>query len=424
MKVLVVGSGGREHALIWKIKQFPKVEKIYAAPGNGGTAEIAENVLIKDTEIEKIVEFAKEKSIDLVVVGPEIPLNLGLADELEKVGIRAFGPKKNGARIEGSKAWSKYLFQKYNIPCAKSQTFEDGSKARDFLNNASFPIVLKADGLAAGKGVLICKTKEEAEKGIDQIMVNAVFGDAGKKLIIEEFLEGKEVSVLAFTDGKSLKLMVPACDYKRAYDNDEGLNTGGMGVYSPPKFYKQELENEIIENILKPTLDALRKEGVEYKGVLYAGLILTKEGPKILEYNCRFGDPETQVILPRLKTDMVEIFEAVLSNQLEKTVIEWDMRACVGVVLASGGYPQDYDTGFEIKGLKDVGEVIVFHAGTKLDDGKFLTNGGRVLCISALREDIVSAREKVYEEVGKISFENMHFRKDIGLREVEKVKIN
>lgn len=418
MKILVIGSGGREHALVWKIKQSPKVSEIFAVPGNGGTTEIATNVNIKDTNIEELVKFAHENKIDLTVVGPEVPLAMGIVDEFQKNNLRIFGPSKKAARIEGSKAWTKGFLQKYKIPCGSSETFNNRDEAFAYANNLGLPVVLKADGLAAGKGVLICKTKEDIEKGLDQILVDKAFGDAGNQIVIEEFLEGIEVSVLAFTDGVTLKLMVPTCDYKRALDNDEGLNTGGMGVYSPPMFYNQNLENKIVTKILAPTLEALKKEKVKYQGVLYAGIILTSEGPKLLEYNCRFGDPETQVVLPRLKTDLIDIFNAVIDEKLDKIDVEWDKNCCLGVVLASGGYPEKYKTGFEIKGLRKIEDTIIFHAGTKKRNGKIITNGGRVLCVTNVAESISKAREKTYNKIAKINFKNMHFRKDIGLREI------
>lgn len=425
MKILIVGSGGREHALTWKIKKSPKVEKIFVAPGNGGTAEIAENVDINETEIDKLADFALRNEIDLTVVGPEIPLCMEIVDEFEKRNLKIFGPKREAAKIEGSKAWTKELLQKYNIPCAKSKTFSDSTEAKKYLEefakgqSLSKPIILKADGLAAGKGVLICKTKQEALISITQIMDEAAFGNAGDRLVIEEFLEGPGVSVLLFVDGGSFKVMVPACDYKRINDNDEGLNTGGMGVYSPPGFYNKELEDKITEQLIKPTLEALKKEGIEYKGVLYAGVILTSDCPKLLEYNCRFGDPETQVILPRLKSDIIDIFESVVGGKLDQQSIEWDDRTCVGVVLASGGYPENYEKGYEIDCLDDIKEAVVFHAGTKKEGDKLITNGGRVLCLSALGENIKEARDKVYSKIEKINFNGMHYRTDIGLREVE-----
>lgn len=418
MKVLVIGGGGREHALVWKINQSPKVTKIFAAPGNGGTSQIATNINIKDSDIKGLLKFAKNKVIDLTVVGPEIPLTLGIVDEFEKNNLRIFGPNKEAAKIEGSKAWTKEFLQKYDIPCAKSKTFKDKNEALKYVKELRTPIVLKADGLAAGKGVLICKTEKEAESGLDQILMEKAFGEAGDKVVVEEFLEGTEVSVLAFTDGELLKLMVPACDYKRVFDNDRGLNTGGMGVYSPPKFYDQALEEKIIETILKPTLEALKKEKIDYRGVLYAGIILTKDSPKLLEYNCRFGDPETQVILPRLKTDIIDIFNSVIDQPLDQLKVDWGQDKCLGVVLASGGYPEKYETGFEIHGLDQVNDVTIFHAGTKIQGDKCLTNGGRVLCVTGKAESIEKARNKVYNNIEEIYFKDMHFRKDIGLREI------
>ena len=418
MKVLIVGSGGREHALVWKIKQSPRVEEIFVASGNGGTTEIAKNIDIKDDDVKGLVDFAVKNKIDLTIVGPEVPLTLGIVDEFETKKLRIFGPNKVAAKLEGSKAWAKELIQRHGIPCAKSETFANYSEALRHLDDISLPIVLKADGLASGKGVLICKTRKEAKDGIKKIMVEKEFGVSGDKLVVEEFLEGQEVSVLAFTDGKTICPMVPVCDYKRALDNNEGPNTGGMGVYSPPAFYTKELEQEIFEKVLKPTLEVLRQEGVGYKGVLYAGLMLTAEGPKVLEYNCRFGDPETEVILPRLKTDIIDILEAIIDEKLGEVNIDWNNNSCVGVVLASGGYPGQYKTGVQINGLGQINNAIVFHAGTRVEEGKILTAGGRVLCVVSEGKNIKEAWEKVYNEVGKINFEGMHFRSDIGLREL------
>ncbi len=418
MKVLVVGSGGREHTLVHKIKQSPKVKKIYVASGNGRTAQIAENITIKETEIGKIVNFAKKEKIDLTVVGPEIPLSLGIVDKFEELGLKIFGPTQKAAQIESSKAFCKELLQKYKIPCGKSQTFDNYKKAANYLDQVGSPIVVKASGLAAGKGVIVCQNKEEALSALDKIMKDRAFGEAGDEIVIEEFLEGREVSVLAFCDGKTIRLMVPVCDHKRVFDNDEGPNTGGMGAYSPPKFYTKELGKQILNKIFLPTLTALKKEGIKYKGVLYGGLIITKEGPKVLEFNCRFGDPETQVILPKLKNDLVEILEAVVDEELDEIDINWDPQFCITVVLASGGYPGKYETGEEIKGLDEVdSDIVVFHAGTKSESDEILTSGGRVLNVTTLGKDVQSARKKVYENIKKIKFKNMHYRKDIGNKE-------
>jgi phosphoribosylamine--glycine ligase len=419
MKVLVVGSGGREHTLVWKIAQNKQVKELYCAPGNGGISAIAKNVPIKVMDIDGMVNFAKEKAIDLVVVAPDDPLAAGMVDALEKEGIRAFGPRKNAAIIEGSKAFAKDLMRKYNIPTAKYEVFENSSEALEYLKTQKFPIVVKADGLALGKGVIIAQDFEEAKEAVVNIMEDKAFGDAGNKVVIEEFMVGPEVSVLAFTDGKSVKPMVSSQDHKRALDNDEGLNTGGMGTFSPSRIYTKEMADYCMENIFKPTVDAMNKEGRKFKGILYFGLMITAEGPKVLEYNARFGDPETQVVIPRLKTDLLEIFNAIIDEKLGEVDIEWADNAAVCVIMASGGYPKEYKTGYEISGLdeaqKDV-NTVVFHAGTKYEDGKYLTAGGRVLGVTAVESNLDLAIKKAYEGVAKISFKDMHFRKDIGIK--------
>ncbi len=419
MKVLVVGGGGREHAIIWKISQSPKVDKIYAAPGNGGISELAECVNIKATDIDSMVKFAKDNKIDLVMVAPDDPLVLGMVDALEAEGIRAFGPRANAAIIEGSKVFSKELMKKYNIPTAKYEVFDDSKAALEYVKKGTFPAVIKAEGLALGKGVIIAKDFEEAKKGILDIMENKVFGDSGNRVVIEEFLTGPEVSVLAFCDGKTVVPMVSAQDHKRAYDNDEGLNTGGMGTFSPSRLYDSVKAKECMENIFVPTVKAMAAEGRPFKGVLYFGLMMTQNGVKVIEYNARFGDPETQVVLPRLKTDLVEIMEAVIDERLDSLKIEWEDNAAVCVVMASGGYPVKYETGFEITGLcelKNCDDIIVFHAGTKTDNGKFVTSGGRVLGVTAVAKDLDAARKRAYEGVDMVHFENCHFRKDIGIK--------
>jgi len=417
MKILVVGGGGREHALVWKIVKSPLVEKIYCAPGNGGISKIAECVPIKATDIDGVVKFSKENKIDLVVVAPDDPLAMGMVDALEEAGIRAFGPRKNAAVIESSKAFSKELMKKYGIPTARYEIFENSEHAIEYLKHQEFPIVVKADGLALGKGVIIAQDYDQAVAAVNDIMESKVFGSAGDRIVIEEFLTGQEVSILAFTDGKTIIPMVSSQDHKRALDNDQGLNTGGMGTFSPSRIYTPELAEYCMEKIFRPTVAAMNSEGRKFKGVLYFGLIITKDGPKVLEYNARFGDPETQVVIPRLKNDIVEIFNAVIDERLDEIEVEWDDNAAVCVVMASGGYPLKYRTGYEIEGIDDAEtdeKVIVFHAGTKLENGKFLTNGGRVLGVTALDDTLDSAIERAYNAVAKIRFENMHFRKDIG----------
>lgn len=418
MNILVVGGGGREHAIVWKIAQSPKVTKIYCAPGNGGIAELAECVDIKATDIDAMVQFAKERQIDLVMVAPDDPLVLGMVDAMEAAGIRAFGPRKNAAIIEGSKVFSKDLMKKYNIPTAAYEVFTDSASAIDYVKRQnSFPAVIKAEGLALGKGVIIAQDLEEAVTGIRSIMDDKQFGDSGNRIVIEEYLQGPEVSVLAFTDGKTVVPMVSAQDHKRAYDNDEGLNTGGMGTFSPSRLYTDDIAAECMDNIFLPTIKAMQQEGRPFKGVLYFGLMMTKNGVKVIEYNARFGDPETQVVLPRLKTDLVEIMEAIIDERLDTVNIEWDDNAAVCVVLASGGYPTKYQTGYEIKGLETAKDnIIVFHAGTKRQDGKIVTAGGRVLGVTAVSATLDQAIADAYKAVESISFQDMHYRKDIGIK--------
>ncbi len=418
MKVLIVGSGGREHALAWKIAQSPRVEKIYCAPGNAGIAEYAECVDIKAMEFERLAAFAKEKAIDLTVVGMDDPLVGGIVDVFETQGLRVFGPRKNAAILEGSKAFSKDLMKKYNIPTAAYENFDDPQEALHYLETeANFPIVLKADGLALGKGVLICNTLEEAKAGVRTIMEDKQFGAAGNRMVIEEFMTGREVSVLTFVDGKTIKSMTSAQDHKRAGDGDTGLNTGGMGTFSPSPFYTKEVEEFCEQKIFQPTVDAMAKEGREFKGIIFFGLMLTENGPKVLEYNARFGDPETQVVLPRMKTDIVDIFEACIDGTLDQIDLEFEDNAAVCVVLASEGYPVKYEKGYEIHGLekfKETDGYYVFHAGSALKDGKIVTNGGRVLGVTAKGEDLKAARENAYKAVDWIDFDNKYFRHDIG----------
>ena len=416
MKILVVGGGGREHAIVWKIAQSPKVDKIYCAPGNGGIAELAECVDIAATDIENMVKFAKDNAIDLVMVAPDDPLVLGMVDAMEKEGIRAFGPRANAAIIEGSKAFSKELMKKYNIPTANYEVFTDSTSAIDYIKaQNTFPTVIKADGLALGKGVIIAKNLEEAE-AVHEMIDDGKFGKSGSRVVIEEFLTGPEVSVLAFTDGKTVKPMVSAQDHKRAYDNDEGLNTGGMGTFSPSRLYDDAKAEECMKNIFVPTIKAMSSEGRPFKGVLYFGLMMTANGVKVIEYNCRFGDPETQVVLPRLKTDLVEIMEAVIDERLDEINIEWEDNAAVCVVMASGGYPVSYKKGYEISGLDNVGDLTVFHAGTAVKDGKIVTNGGRVLGVTAIGKDLDEAIKNAYAGVAKISWTDEFHRSDIGIK--------
>ncbi len=418
MKILVVGSGGREHAIVWKLAQSPKAEKIYCAPGNGGISQLAECVDIGAMEFEKLGAFAKEKEIDLTVIGMDDPLCGGIVDVFESQGLRVFGPRKNAAILEGSKAFSKDLMKKYGIPTADYQVFTDPKQAEEYLETAKFPIVLKADGLALGKGVLICNTLEEAKAGVKTLMLDKQFGSAGDEIVIEEFLTGREVSVLSFVDGKTIKIMTSAQDHKRAKDGDQGLNTGGMGTFSPSPFYTEEVDAFCREHIYQKTVDAMRAEGREFKGIIFFGLMLTAEGPRVLEYNARFGDPETQVVLPRMKNDLVDVFEACVDGTLDQVELEFEDNAAVCVVLASDGYPEKYEKGFPISGLEAFDgkkDYFVFHAGTKKGENRqILTNGGRVLGVTATGKDLKEARRKAYEATGWISFENKYMRTDIG----------
>lgn len=419
MKVLIVGGGGREHAIAIKLLKSPLVDKIYCAPGNGGIAEIAECVNIKATDIDGVVNFAKENIIDLVVVAPDDPLVMGMVDELEKNGIKAFGPRANAAIIEGSKVYSKYLMKKYNIPTANYEVFDNSTDAINYINTLTTPIVIKAEGLAMGKGVIIANTIDEAVEAIKDIMDKKIFGSAGNRVVIEEFLSGPEISVLAFTDGKTIVPMVSAQDHKRALDGDKGLNTGGMGAFSPSCIYTEDIAQECMYKIFKPTIDALNKESRVFKGVIYFGLMLTENGIKVIEYNCRFGDPETQVVLPRLKTDLAEIMLAVVEERLEGIEIEWYDNVAVCVVLSSGGYPKSYEVGYTINGLetvKNMNNIEVFHAGTTLKEGNIVTAGGRVLGVTSIASNIDEAISKAYEAVNCIDFKNVHYRKDIGVK--------
>ena len=419
MKILVVGGGVREHTIVWKIAQSPLADKIYCAPGNGGIAELAECVPIKATDIDGIVEFAKKESIDLVMVAPDDPLVMGMVDALNDAGIRAFGPRANAAIIEGSKVFSKELMKKYNIPTAKYEVFTDSAAAIEYVKGGSFPTVIKAEGLALGKGVIIAKDFDEAEAAIHDMMDKKMFGESGSRVVIEEFLTGPEVSVLAFTDGNVVVPMVSAQDHKRAYDNDEGLNTGGMGTFSPSRLYDDAKAEECMKNIFIPTIEAMKKEGRPFKGVLYFGLMMTANGVKVIEYNARFGDPETQVVLPRLKTDLVETMNAVIDEKLDSINIEWEDNAAVCVILASGGYPVKYTSGYEITGLESLEnekDITVFHAGTKKEGDKLLTAGGRVLGVTAVAGDLDGAIKRAYEGVEKVTFKDVHYRRDIGIK--------
>ena len=418
MKILMIGSGGREHALIKKLLESPKCEKLYCAPGNGGISRDAELVNINVMDKDGMVKFAKENAIDLVFVAPDDPLADGMVDALQAAGIRAFGPNANAAIIEASKVFSKNLMKKYGIPTAKYEVFDDPDKAIAYVKaENTTPVVVKADGLALGKGVIIAQTIDDAVAAIKSIMEDKQFGDSGNNIVIEEFLTGPEVSVLAFTDGHCVKPMVSSKDHKRAYDNDEGLNTGGMGTISPNPYYTDELAEECMNTIFKPTIEAMVKEGRPFKGCLYFGLMMTPKGPKVIEYNARFGDPEAQVVLPRLKTDLVDICEAVIDERLSDLDIEWYDGAAACVVMASGGYPVSYKKGIEMFGLDENGQVdgaIIYHAGTKFENGKFYTNGGRVLGVTAKADTLDEALEKAYAAVKKISFEGAHYRTDIG----------
>lgn len=417
MKVLIVGSGGREHAIAMSVAKSDKVEKIYCAPGNAGIAEYAECVAIGAMEFDKLVDFAKEKSVDLVIVGMDDPLVGGLVDQLEDAGIRTFGPRKNAAILEGSKAFSKDLMKKYKIPTAAYENFTDPDAALKYLETAKMPIVLKADGLALGKGVLICNTLEEAKAGVKEIMLDKKFGSAGNEMVVEEFMTGREVSVLSFVDGKTIKTMTSAQDHKRAGDGDTGLNTGGMGTFSPSPFYTEEVDAFCKKYIYQATVDAMKAEGREFKGIIFFGLMLTEEGPKVLEYNARFGDPEAQVVLPRMENDLVEVAEACIDGNLDQIDLQFEDNAAVCVVLTSEGYPVKYDKGLEITGLEEFKNhegYYCFHAGTKFEGDKIVTNGGRVLGVTAKGADLKEARANAYAATEWVQFANKYMRHDIG----------
>lgn len=422
MNILVVGGGGREHAIIAALSKSPKVDKIYAAPGNGGISKYAECFPVKATDLEGICALAEKLQPDYVFVAPDDPLVMGMVDKLNEMGFKTFGPKANAAILEGSKVFSKALMKKYGIPTAAYETFTDSDKAIAYIKEQnSYPAVIKCDGLALGKGVIIAKDEAEAEAAVKSMLLDGKFGKSGSEIVVEEFMTGPEVTVLAFTDGKTVKPMVSSMDHKRALDNDEGLNTGGMGTIAPNPLYTPEIAEKCMETIFLPTIKAMEAEGRPFKGCLYFGLMLTPKGPKVIEYNCRFGDPETQVVLPLLKTDLMDIIEAVYEEKLDTLNIEWAKECCACVVMASGGYPEKYPTGFSIKGFDDMGQpknggAFVYHAGTKLDNGEFLTAGGRVLGVTAAAPTLKEALDKAYSAVEGISFEGAHYRKDIGQR--------
>ncbi len=412
MKILVVGGGGREHAIVWKLSQSPKKPQIFCAPGNAGIAQLATCVPIKATDLDGICDYIKKESFDLVVVAPDDPLVMGLVDRVEAMGVRAFGPRACAAIIEGSKVFSKDLMKKYSIPTAGYEVFENSADAIDYVSRGTFPAVIKAEGLALGKGVIIAENLEDAKAAIVDIMENKKFGSAGARVVVEDFLTGPEISVLAFTDGKTLIPMCSAQDHKRALDGDKGLNTGGMGAFSPSPVYTDEIAKECTENIFIPTMKAMNAEGRTFKGVLYFGLMSTPNGVKVIEYNARFGDPETQAVLPRLKTDLLEIFEAVIDERLDEMNIEWYDQAAVCIIAASGGYPESYEKGYPISGIENAG--LVFHSGTAEKDGQFVTNGGRVLGVTAMGDTMSDAIDKAYENIKEIHFDKMHYRTDIG----------
>ena len=418
MSVLVIGGGGREHAICIALAKSPKTGKLYCIPGNAGISQVAECVpSVGVMEFEKIADFiAAHKDITMTVVAPDDPLAAGLVDYLEERGFRAFGPRANAAIIEGSKAFSKHLMTKYGIPTADYKEFTDYDEAAEYVKGAEYPLVVKADGLALGKGVIICQNAQEGEEAVREMMVDKKFKDAGKKIIVEEFLMGKEVSVLCFTDGQTIVPMVSSQDHKRAHDNDEGLNTGGMGTFSPSKVYTPQLADAVYRDIILPTMNAMNCEGRPFKGVLYFGLMITKKGAKVLEYNARFGDPETQVVLPRLKTDLYEIFDAIIDGRLSDVDIQWTDDACVCVILASGGYPESYKKGVPIAIGKLPEDIVLYHAGTAFKDGKLVTSGGRVIGVTAKGKDIEEARKKAYDAIKNIHFDGMFYRHDIGIK--------
>jgi phosphoribosylamine---glycine ligase len=417
LRVLIVGSGAREHALAWKLRQSPRLDALYVSPGNAGTAEVADNLSIKANDVDGITRTAKELNIDLVVVGPEEPLTLGLVDRLTATGVAAFGPSKAAAEIEASKVFAKDLMVRHGIPTAKHRSFESMLDAGTYIAEHPEPLVIKADGLAAGKGAILTRDSAEAFEVADALLCDRVFGEAGARIVVEERLNGRETSAQAFTDGRTVVSMPLSCDHKAVFDYDEGPNTGGMGAYSPPGWVSPQMVEWIHQHISVASVRAMADEGRPYRGVIYPGLLVTEDGPNVLEYNCRFGDPETQAILPRLKTDLLEILWAVANERLDEVSVEWRDEACVAVVLASGGYPGKYETGFAIEGLDELdSDVVLFHAGTKKDDGRVLTNGGRVLTVSALGATLDEARRKAYANVERIRWPGVHHRTDVGGR--------
>ncbi len=414
MRVMVIGNGAREHAIAWKLHASPRVSAVFAAPGNAGTAQLGVNLDVKPTDVEGLLAAARDNAIDLTVVGPEMSLEEGVVDRFDAEGLRIVGPTRAAARIETSKVFAKRLMETHGIPTGRAEVFGSYGEASEYVAMGAGPVVIKADGLAAGKGVRVCDTREEAQESLHEVMVDRVFGDAGNRVVVEERLTGQEVSVFAFTDGVNISPLVAACDYKRAYDGDLGLNTGGVGSYSPPPMWNAELEAQVMDEIIAPTIRALATEGTPYRGVLFGGLMLTADGPRVIEFNARLGDPETQVLLPRLETDLLDVFEAILDGTVDRTPIAWSERAAVGVVMASGGYPGDYATGHPISGLDDVDDgVTVFHAGTALSDGGVVTAGGRVLTVIATGRSIEEARAVAYENVARIGFEGAQYRSDI-----------
>ena len=424
MNILVIGAGGREHALCWKLRQGQSVDRLYCAPGNGGTLQVAENVDIDVSNHHKVKDFCKDKKIDLVVVGPESPLSQGITDVLEPEGIIVFGPSYAASRMESSKIFAKQLMGSCSIPTAAFRIFDDIEKAEEYIKDKGAPLVVKADGLAAGKGVIVASTEEEAIAAAREMLVDKKFGSAGKRIIVEECLQGEEVSILVVTDGETILPLASSQDHKRVFDGDKGPNTGGMGAYSPAPVVSEELFKEVIETIVEPTIKGLKEEMVPYKGVLYTGIMLTEDGPKVLEYNVRFGDPETQAILPRIKSDLAEVLMAAGKGELGCKTIEWDERECVCVVLAAGGYPGSYEKGKRITGIEDAQEegAVIFHAGTKWENGHLLTNGGRVLNVTGMGNNIEEAVSNTYKAVSKIQFDGMHYRRDIAYRAIKRIK--
>jgi phosphoribosylamine--glycine ligase len=419
MKIFVIGGGGREHALVWKLSQSPKVKQLFCAPGNPGIAKIAQCVEIRPDDLAGLYSFAQSHKIDLTVVGPELPLTLGVVDNFQQAGLRIFGPTKAAAMIETSKVYAKQFMKTYHIPTAKAQSFDTIKKALTYTRQQQFPLVIKADGLAAGKGVIIARTLDEAETAIRQIMESKVFGSAGERIVVEEFLEGEEATVLVFTDGHGINLMPSSQDHKRLKDGDQGANTGGMGAYAPTPVVTSVIQDQVLRRIVKPTLQGLSKEGSPYKGVLYVGLMICQDGPRVLEFNCRLGDPEAQVVLPLLDSDLVDVLEAVIDERLDRANIRWKTASAICVVLASAGYPGELKIGLPISGLDQAGQleqVFVFHAGTALRQNRVVTDGGRILGVTALGSDLQSARDRVYEAVGKVRFDGMQYRRDIGAR--------